>query len=136
VAPKWERRIASLAYYSAARQAIEAAWNVPGLAVEVLIWRAGGHNSCDWQSIKTAEGVIQSRLLRDIFGNPFRPLPPRPEAITPLAKQIYSGAWDKLPHLGKWLQEHGFSDIGEHCLDPHISHVKGCWVVDWVLGKE
>ena len=24
---------------------------------------------------------------------------------------------------------------GEHCLDPNIQHVKGCWVVDWVLGK-
>src|SRR5262249_25085679 len=27
----------------------------------------------------------QAQLVRDIFGNPFRPLPPRPEAIAPLA---------------------------------------------------
>src|SRR5436305_896485 len=46
-APKWQRRAASLAYYAAARRAMEAAWNVRGLAVEVLVWRAGGYNGCD-----------------------------------------------------------------------------------------
>jgi hypothetical protein len=75
-------------------------------------------------------------LLRDIFGNPFRPLPPRPEAITPLAEEIYAGRWELMPLLGEWLQEHGFGPAGEHCLDPGITHVKGCWVVDWLLGKE
>src|SRR5262249_21864570 len=32
---------------------------------------------------------LEATSLRDIFGNPFRPLPPRPEAIAPLAEQIY-----------------------------------------------
>jgi hypothetical protein len=75
-------------------------------------------------------------LLRDIFGNPFRPLPPRPEAIAPLAEQIYAGAWDQMPLLGEWLQEHGYWSEGEHCLDPNNHHVKGCWVVDWVTGRD
>jgi hypothetical protein len=75
-------------------------------------------------------------LMRHIFGNPFRPLPPRPEAIAPLAEQIYAGAWDQMPILGEWLQEHGYWSEGEHCLDPSIHHVKGCWVVDWVTGRE
>ena len=74
--------------------------------------------------------------LRDIFGNPFRPLPPRPEVIAPLAEQIYAGAWDRMPILGEWLQEHGYWSEGEHCLDPNNYHVKGCWVVDWVTGRE
>jgi hypothetical protein len=78
----------------------------------------------------------QADCLRDIFGNPFRPLPPRPEAIAPLAEQIYAGAWDQMPILGEWLQEHGYWSEGEHCLDPSIHHVKGCWVVDWVTGRE
>jgi hypothetical protein len=78
----------------------------------------------------------QSSWLRDIFGNPFRPLPPRPEAIAPLAEHIYAGAWDQMPILGEWLQEHGYWNEGEHCLDPSIQHVKGCWVVDWVTGRE
>jgi hypothetical protein len=68
--------------------------------------------------------------------NPFRPLLPRPEAIAPLAEQIYAGAWEQMPILGEWLQEHGYWSEGEHCLDPSNQHVKGCWVVDWVMGRE
>jgi hypothetical protein len=75
-------------------------------------------------------------LLRDLCGNPFRPLRPRPEAIAALAEEIYAGAWDRMPLLGEWLQEHGFWTEGEHCLDLNLTHVKGCWVVDWVTGRE
>jgi hypothetical protein len=83
-----------------------------------------------------ADRAAQADLFRDTFGNPFHPLPPRPEAITPLAEQIYAGEWDKMPLLGEWLQEHGYWTEGEHCLDPNIQHVKGCWAVDWVTGRE
>ena len=41
-----------------------------------------------------------------------------------------------MPLLGEWLQEHGYWSEGEHCLDPNNHHVKGCWVVDWVTGRE
>jgi hypothetical protein len=82
------------------------------------------------------ETAAQSELLREIFGNPYRPMPARPEAIIPLAEAIYCGQWELMPLLGEWLQEHGFWEIGEHCLDPSMAHFKGCWVVDWVLGKE
>jgi hypothetical protein len=81
------------------------------------------------------EAEAQIALLRDIFGNPFRSLPPRPVAIAPLAEDIYAGAWNKMPLLGEWLQEHGYWQEGEHCLDPARKHVKGCWVVDWILDK-
>jgi hypothetical protein len=46
-------------------------------------------------------------LLRDIFGNPFRRFPPRLQAIAPLAEEIYAGAWDNMPLVGEWLQDHG-----------------------------
>jgi hypothetical protein len=82
------------------------------------------------------EERIQCKTLRDIFGNPFRPLPPRPEAIAPLAERIYAGEWALMPLLGQWLQENGYWSEGEHCLDPKNQHVKGCWVVDWVTGRE
>jgi hypothetical protein len=78
----------------------------------------------------------QASLMREYFGNPFRPLPRHPAAIAPLAEEIYAGAWELLPLLGEWLQEHGHWTEGEHCLDPAITHVKGCWVVDWVTGRE
>jgi hypothetical protein len=77
-----------------------------------------------------------AELLREIFGNPFRPLPPHPDAIAPLAEDIYAGRWELMPLLGEWLQENGFWSEGEHCLDPSVKHVKGCWVIDWVTGRE
>jgi hypothetical protein len=78
----------------------------------------------------------EAKLVHDIFGNPFHPLPPRPEAIAPLAERIYAGEWNAMPLLGQWLQKRGYVDEAEHCLDPNIHHVKGCWVVDWVTGRE
>jgi hypothetical protein len=78
----------------------------------------------------------QCCLLRDIFGNQFHQLSSRPEAAAPLAERVYEGDWSLMPLLGEWLQEHGYWSEGEHCLDPNIHHVKGCWVVDWVTGRE
>jgi hypothetical protein len=122
--------IASAAFPSQWRAAVSAsryAANASGGAV------AAG---ADIQAGNRNELAAQSMELRDIFGNPFRPLPPRPDAIAPLAEGIYAGLWDLMPLLGEWLQERGFWSEGEHCLDPNVKHVKGCWVVDWVLGKE
>jgi hypothetical protein len=89
-----------------------------------------------YSSYSQATQRHQCRVLRDIFGNPFRPLPPRPAAIAPLAEEIYASRWELLPLLGEWLHEHGFWQEGEHCLDPSAKHVKGCRVVDWVTGRE
>jgi hypothetical protein len=83
-----------------------------------------------------AEQQAQSCLLRDIFGNPFRPLQPRPTVIAPLAEEIYAGQWELMPLLGEWLQERGFGTEGEHCLDPRVRHVKRCYVVDWLTARE
>jgi hypothetical protein len=143
-APKWERRAASLAYYAAARQAMEAAWNTPGLAVEVLVWRAGGYNACNWQAIKTQEGAIHADLLRDLFGNAFHPLTPDPSwlawnsgTVVKLAQAIYDDrAFDRLPILADALLDAGCdnADLLAHCRQPG-KHVRGCWVVDALLGK-
>jgi hypothetical protein len=91
------------------------------------LWDAGETNH---------ERTVMCQIIRDIFGNPFRPPPPRPEAIAPLGERIYAGEWELMPLLGEWLQEHGYWSEGEHCLEPNIHHVKGCWVVDWVTGRE
>jgi hypothetical protein len=144
VAPKWERRAASLSYYAAARQAMEAAWNIPSLAVEVLVWREGGYNTCDWQAIKTHEGVIQSNLLRDIFGNPFRQTRLDPSwlnwnegTVVNLAQTIYEErAFGLLPVLADALEDAGCTsdELLAHCRRPG-QHVRGCWVIDLLLGK-
>jgi hypothetical protein len=55
-----------------------------------------------------------------------------------LASHIYdSRAFDRLPILADALEEAGCKDaeILAHCRGPG-PHVRGCWVVDLVLGKE
>jgi hypothetical protein len=87
-----------------------------------------------------AEG--HCRLLRDVFGNPFRPVALDPRWRTPtaiaLARAIYEGrAFDRLPILADALQEAGCeeADVLGHCRSDG-PHVRGCWVADLVLGKE
>ncbi len=91
---------------------------------------------------KTAEQTVQSHLLRDIFGNPFRPVVFAPawrsEPVSALATGIYADrAFDRMPVLADALEEAGCddTDILTHCRGPG-PHVKGCWVVDLILGKE
>ena len=85
--------------------------------------------------------VLICRLLRDIFGNPFRPIVADPAWLTPtvgsLAVAIYEDrAFDRLPILADALEEAGCTnaDVLLHCRVP-AEHVRGCWVVDLVLGK-
>ncbi len=81
-------------------------------------------------------------LLRDIFGNPFRPvvfdLPWRCESAVSLARTAYDTRnFTLLPILADALEEAGCDhpDVLTHCRDPQQVHVRGCWVVDGVLGN-
>jgi hypothetical protein len=92
---------------------------------------------------EAAEKWEQCLLLREIFGNPFRPVDFAPEWRTDtavsLAKQIYdSRDFSAMPILADALQDAGCDndDILNHCRDTSSTHVRGCWVVDLVLGKE
>jgi hypothetical protein len=82
-----------------------------------------------------------SRLLRDIFGNPFRPVTVDPAWLTSTVVQLAGGiyadrAFDRLPIMADALQDAGCdeAEILGHCRGPG-PHVRGCWVVDLVLGK-
>jgi hypothetical protein len=84
----------------------------------------------------------EAGLLRDIFGNPFRPIAFSPEWRTDtalsLAWQMYdSRDFSAMPILADALQDAGCdrADVLDHCRGPGV-HVRGCWVVDMVLGKE
>jgi hypothetical protein len=81
------------------------------------------------------------RTIRDIFVNPFRPVAINPAWLTStalaLAQGIYDDrAFDRLPILADALQDAGCenNDILAHCRSVG-PHVRGCWVVDLVLGK-
>lgn len=92
-----------------------------------------------------AGGPEEARhLLRCIFGNPFRPATLDPlwlawntSTVTKLAQAIYDGRdFDRLPILADALEEAGCDnkDILSHCRG-RGKHVRGCWVVDLLLGK-
>lgn len=92
---------------------------------------------------KRAEvGPRQMAILRDIFGDPFRPvtLDPRwrTSTVVDLAQAIYDEhAFDRMPILADALMDAG-CDSDEmilHCRGDG-PHVRGCWVVDLILGKE
>jgi hypothetical protein len=92
-------------------------------------------------------------LLRDIIGNPFRPPPSLPTAVLAwndrtiprLAQAIYDdrqmpeGAMDnsRLTILADALLDAGCEDeaLIQHCRQPG-PHIRGCWAVDLILGKE
>jgi hypothetical protein len=92
-----------------------------------------------------SEVVVQRALLRDIAGNPFRPPGLRAEWLTwnggvvvELSRAIYEErAFDRLPVLADALEEAGCvaAAILDHCRQP-AEHVRGCWVVDRLLGKK
>jgi hypothetical protein len=88
--------------------------------------------------------ALQAALLRDVIGHPFYPVEIVPSwlawsagAVSELARSIYEErAFDRLPILGDALEEAGCADaaILNHCRGPG-PHVRGCRVVDLLLGK-
>src|SRR6202035_3906812 len=78
------------------------------------------------------ERLSQCTLLRDIFGNPFRPVTLIPSWLTPtvvaLAHQMYdSRDFSAMPILADALQDGGCENaqILEHCRGTG-PHVRGC----------
>jgi hypothetical protein len=81
-------------------------------------------------------------VIRDIFGNPFRPVTIDRSGLTStvisLAQAIYTDrAFDRLPILADALEDAGCTnqEILNHCRQPGV-HVRGCWAVDLLLGRE
>lgn len=88
------------------------------------------------------QDAISSQWVRDVFGNPFHPavFDPtwRSDPAVSLVKHIYgSRDFSALPILADALQDARCdnSDLLDHRRGPG-PHVRGCWVVDLVLGRE
>ncbi|MFO0850446.1 MAG: hypothetical protein U0871_18075 [Gemmataceae bacterium] len=80
-------------------------------------------------------------VVRDVFVNPADPVTFdkrwRTRAVVGLAEGIAADAgFDRLPVLADALEEAGCDDrrVLDHCRGPG-PHVRGCWVVDGLLGK-
>jgi hypothetical protein len=108
--------------------------------------------SQDSEALAEGERSAELRLVREIFGNPFRPAILDPAVLTwngglvvRLAQSAYderhlpAGTLDggRLAVLADALEEAGCTnaDILGHFRGPG-PHVRGCWPVDLVLGKE
>ncbi|AMV26429.1 hypothetical protein VT84_18670 [Gemmata sp. SH-PL17] len=106
-------------------------------------WAVGnGLNDTQYLEATQQERRQQATLIRDIFGNPFRPVTFSSEWRTDtglsLARQMYdSRNFSAMPILADALQDAGCDNdnILDHCRSEG-PHVRGCWVIDLVLGKE
>jgi hypothetical protein len=85
---------------------------------------------------------VEAMFLRDIFGNPFRPVAFSPawrtDTAVALANQTYdSRDFGAMPILADALQDAGCDseEVLGHCRGPG-PHVRGCWVVDLVLDRK
>jgi cysteine desulfurase len=97
-----------------------------------------------WEAVRILAADERERrelafLIRDIFGNIFRPISLDPSwadrTVVKLAESIYDDrAFDRLPVLADALQKAGCNnvDILSHCREGG-EHVRGCWVVDAIL---
>jgi hypothetical protein len=97
------------------------------------------------KALKAARHAQWVCLLRELLGNPFRQVSLKSTSlgwsngtIPKLAQSIYDErAFDRLPILADALEDAGCdnTDILAHCRSGS-EHVRGCWVVDLLLGKE
>jgi hypothetical protein len=143
--PKGERRAASAAYWAVAREVDEAVGQTPPLAIDAVVWQAGGPEGCDWRSLQARERMCQAALLRDLYG----PLPFRGVRIDTswlawggatvrrLAEVIYQELrFEDLPVMADALLDAGCDneELLAHCRSGGV-HVRGCWVLDALLGR-
>jgi hypothetical protein len=118
--------------------ALETPWSAACGAV-----RLAGLAGANGKPVCPGLGAYQANLLRELFG----PLPFRRVAVPPawktkevisLAGAMYEeGAFDRMPQLTDALLDAGCDepDILDHCLSSR-GHVRGCWLVDILLGWE
>jgi hypothetical protein len=122
--------------YAAVQATGGKAWDAAVGAVEAV-----DYLGWEWYEEGVEREQVQTGLLREIFGNPFRPVALDPawrlSNVIALAKPIYDDrAFDRLPVLAEALEEAccDSQDILNHFRGPG-PHVLGCWALDLLLGK-
>ncbi len=99
------------------------------------------------RELLSAAKAAQCDLIREVLGNPFRPAclgslslsSPLPVALAAYERVLPGGHLDtvRLSVLADALEDAGCSDsdLLSHLRTPGL-HVRGCWALDLVLGKE
>jgi hypothetical protein len=120
---------------------------VAGNVFTTVYYRTGP----DRDAVRDAERAAHLALARCVFGNPFCAVRPDPAWLTwgggmvpKLARALYDGRslpdgaldGDRLAVLADALEDAGCTDaeVLDHLRSPE-PHVRGCWVVDLLLGK-
>jgi hypothetical protein len=89
-----------------------------------------------------AASAVRAALLREVFGDPFRPVRIAATWLTADVKRLARGAHEgrafgELPILADALEEAG---CDSEALLAHLRsagpHVRGCWALDLILGKQ
>jgi hypothetical protein len=125
-----------------AREQAPWAWWVAGTLIERVPF---GTSTSTRPHSHSATASEECALLREIVGDPFRPVRIDPAwrawdggCVPGLARTIYEGrAFDRLPVLADALEEAGCTDAD---LLGHLRvpgpHVPGCWALDALLGRD
>jgi hypothetical protein len=86
--------------------------------------------------------IAHAHLARDVFGNPFRCVRVDPSWLSPNVREMSTHIYEAndfgvMPMLADALQEAGcdHDDILNHCREGG-PHVRGCWVIDELLGRQ
>jgi hypothetical protein len=128
------------AYHEPAARIARAVWMLPRNRDDEYVnqVRVVVRETCDDERSKSTA----ADLLRDIIGNPFRPVVFDPAWRTDTALSLARTTYEyrdfrAMPILADAFQDAGCDndDILNHCRSPG-PHVRGCWVVDRLLGKE
>jgi hypothetical protein len=98
------------------------------------------NNAESYEAKREDERRQRAQLLRDVVRYPLTPLTLNPSWLTStvlaLANGIYEErAFDRMPILADALQDAGCDNEGilNHCQQSG-EHVRGCWVIDSILG--
>jgi len=134
---------------------VTAHWAV---AYSCMAEKYGGYQDIAWRILQVDRAFREKKgelvtlflaILRDILGNPFRPVAVDPAWRTPPVISLAQGAYDerhlpagtldsdRLAVLADALEDAGCdgTDILTHLRGPG-PHVRGCWAVDLVLARK
>lgn len=127
---------ASKGELKAARLAHGELWHFDGLAA---LFPHACHAA--YHGVLRTSGDAALALVRDVFGNPYRPVQAEPSwlahDVVALARVIYADrAFGRLPELAAVLEQAGCTNanVVAHCREGG-HHARGCWAVDLVLGR-
>jgi hypothetical protein len=118
---------------------LSAAWRAAVRARQMAVSHAPAESL---KGFEKAERKWQAVVLRDLYGNPFRPVAADPSWLTSTVVQLAEGiyrdrAFDRMPILADALQDAGCEneDVLNHCRQPGV-HARGCWLVDLLTGRK